>query len=236
VAPLSRSCTHRLSSSSFDVSVNRSTAGDFHARDLPKPIGREAWVFEVEQPAVVLGSSQNPDIVNHAECAARGIEVVSRRSGGGLVLVEPGEQAWIDILLPADDPLWVDDLSHAFDWVGALWKGALAGLGIDAAVHSGALAAGDWGKLVCFGSRGPGELFVADAKVVGMSLRRTRHGARFQTMALSGWHPETLVALLAAGRADHRRLLEDLNEAAVGTDIGPADLSKAFLSELASLS
>ena len=49
-------------------------------------------------PALVLGSTQRARSSTHAACAAAGIEVVRRRSGGGAVLVEPGRVLWVDVL------------------------------------------------------------------------------------------------------------------------------------------
>jgi lipoate-protein ligase A len=53
-----------------------------------------------------------------------------------------------------------------------------------------------WSDLVCFAGIGPGELFVGDRKLVGMSQRRTRAGARFQCALPRRWSPEPLRSLL----------------------------------------
>ena len=60
----------------------------------------EIWVFDVERPALVLGSTQRPDIVDAEACRRAGVEVVRRRSGGGLVLLEPGNVVWFDVVVP----------------------------------------------------------------------------------------------------------------------------------------
>jgi lipoate-protein ligase A len=162
----------------------------------------------VDAPALVLGSTQRDHIVDHAAAMAAGIDVVRRRSGGGAVLVAPGAQVWLDIWLPAGDPLWEDDVVRSSAWLGATWVEALGSLGVDAVAHAGPVDAGEWGQLVCFGGRGPGEVSVAGRKVVGLSQRRTRAGARFQTMALLRWEPDEILALLAL-EADRRQAARD---------------------------
>ena len=79
----------------------RGSAAEFHARPLPEPVSPEIWVFDVDRPAVVLGSTQREEVLDAAACAAAGVEVVRRRSGGGVVLLEPGGIVWFDVIVPA---------------------------------------------------------------------------------------------------------------------------------------
>ena len=51
--------------------------------------------------------------VDHRVAGALGVEVVRRRSGGGAVLLLPGEFVWLDLVIPAGDPLWLDDVGQA---------------------------------------------------------------------------------------------------------------------------
>ena len=59
-------------------------------------------MFEVDRPALVLGSTQRAEVVDERACADAGVEVVRRRSGGGAVLLEPGAVVWFDVVVPAD--------------------------------------------------------------------------------------------------------------------------------------
>ena len=97
---------------SWQVQRARSSATDFHARDVPEPAERAVWVCEASGPALVLGSAQPEDGVDRAACAAAGVDVVRRRSGGGAVLVVPGEVLWVDLVLPVGDALWQDDVGR----------------------------------------------------------------------------------------------------------------------------
>jgi lipoate---protein ligase len=208
-------------------------AADLHAEPLPEVPGRAVWVLDATAPALVLGSTQSERLVDGEAAAAAGIEVVHRRSGGGVVLVLPGETAWVDVILPAGDPLWDDDIARAAHWVGRAWQSALAELGVEPTeVHEGPLACGPLGRLVCFATVGAGEVTVPGGdglrKVVGISQRRTRGVARFQCAAYRRWDPDPLARLL---RLDHegRRAIAD---AAIGTERDPAALVDAFLRQL----
>lgn len=172
-------------------------AGGFHAL-LPDE-GRVAWFFDVDRPSLVLGSAQPPGDVHRRVAAAMGVEVVRRRSGGGAVLMLPGEVVWLDLVIAPGDPLWHNDVGRSMHWVGELWREALQPFGVAVDVHTGTLEPSAWSRQVCFAGLGPGELTsgVSRAKVVGVSQRRTRTWARFQTMCHLRWRPEVVAALVA---------------------------------------
>jgi lipoate-protein ligase A len=198
-------------------------ATDFHARDLPW--ARGVWTFEVDRPALALGSTQPLEVVRDGA----GIEVVRRRSGGGAVLLLPGELLWIDVVLPRGDPLWSDDVGHAAHWLGSVWASALAACGVAAEVHTGPMVRTEWSSLVCFAGRGPGEVFVHARKAVGISQRRTRDGARFQCAIHRRWDPATLVGLLA----EPRPTVAELTGIVVEVDVPLADVAAALHAALA---
>ena len=219
--------------SAFEVGTFAGAAAELHSRPLPATVTRQIWIFDVSRPAVVLGSSQDPAIIDSEACATRGVDIVRRRSGGGLVLLEPGAQAWVDVVIPRDDRHWEDDVSKAFGWLAEAWQSALSSLGISTEAVTGRLVVGRWGRLICFAGRGPGELLLGGSKVVGMSMRRTREGARFQTTALAVWRPERLLPLLTPSSADPVELLEGIADAGGGLDLPPSSLSEALVRELA---
>ncbi len=105
---------------------------------------------------------------------AEGVDVVRRRSGGGAVLVGAGEQVWVEVWIPRDDPLWDDDVIRSSWWLGETWKRALEELGAPGLlVHRRRSTGRDWSDLVCFAGIGPGEVMAGTAKVVGVAQRRT---------------------------------------------------------------
>jgi lipoate-protein ligase A len=188
----------------FALETSSGAVAAFHAADLladPRP---RVVVCVADTAALVLGSRQQPDVADADACRKARIDVVKRRSGGGVVLVEPGALCWFDVVVPADDPRFqsvVADVGASMRWLGGYLATALHGLGVArAAVHDGGMVGGRWGDVVCFAGLGPGEVLVDGAKLVGISQRRTRNGSRFQCMVHVRWSPNVLIPLLAEPR------------------------------------
>ena len=172
-------------------------AGGLTSSDFGHGGGAAGWFGAVMQPRCPLQQH------------ASGIDVVTRRSGGGLMLLIPGEHLWLDVVIGSDDPLWTNDVQTSMNWLGSIWQRALAECGVtETHVAQGVLVADDLGQLVCFAGRGPGEVMGSNAttKYVGVSQRRTRDQARFQCTAYTAWDPKVLAALLAEPIEDATRL------------------------------
>ncbi len=178
-------------------------AGPVHHRAVPDPVRPEVWIHAVDRPALVLGSAQSLALVHQDRAEADGVEVVRRRSGGGLVALVPGNDLWVDLVLPRTSALWCDDVGRAFTWLGRTWAGVLADrLGPGAGpvvVHPGPLLRRRAGAVLCFAGLGPGEVTVAGRKVVGLSLRRWRTGCRFQCAMTWRWEPDRVGRYLDPG-------------------------------------
>lgn len=175
-----------------------------HDVDLLATSGRKMRIFEPTAPAIVLGSTQREDIVDAQVVAARGLDVARRRSGGGAVLVDTSV-VWIDFAIARDDPLWDDDIARSMQWLGQLWSAALVRVGIDADVHKGPAIVPPVARAICFCGIGHGEVVVDGRKAIGISQRRTRDGARFQTM-LHTRRDDTLIDALRLADHDDARL------------------------------
>ncbi len=226
---------------SWHIERSRGPAGPFHQQSFDDLDQRTVWIHEVEEPALVLGSTTDEGLVRNDRAIDLGIEICRRRSGGGLVLVEPNNSCWIDLLLPRDDPWWDDDVNRSFNRVGQTWLRALTACGVgDAEVYDGPLTERTFGRAICFAGLGPGEVVVPAAsshrdglsKVVGLSQRRTKAGARFQGLFVASWSAARLADVV------HAHLLPeglDLESLAIGVPGGgpePSDIEAAFLSEL----
>lgn len=171
----------------------------FHAREVPLDPTPQIWLNTVTEPALVLGSTQRDlSIVDVAACAAAGVDIVRRRSGGGAVLLLPGEVIWLDVIIPAGAAGWADDVHQPMVWFGSLVATALAAVGTSADVvaHAGGLLPTDHSKLLCFDGIGPGEVLLDGRKLVGISQRRARGVARLQSCWYHRYDPAELVALL----------------------------------------
>lgn len=196
----------------------RGGAGALHDRPIEPDAGVD--VLEIERAAVVLGSTQSLDLVDSATASELGFDVVRRRSGGGVVVLQPGDHAWIDVTVPRSHPRWNDDVERATWWVGDAWCAALAQFDTGATwtVYRDKLAADSAARAVCFASLGPGEVVRrgpdgTSRKVVGISQRRTKDAARFQCTIF--------------GRIDlplHERLLRVPVPQTLGSAVGVGDL------------
>ena len=102
------------------------------------------------------------------------------------MLVRPHEVLWVDVLLPEAIPSGTMTSPAPTHWLGETWRDA-SGWG---SVHTGEMIRTLWSSAICFAGVGPGEVLVDGAKVVGISQRRTRAGARFQCAVMRTWDPE----------------------------------------------
>lgn len=97
------------------------------------------------RPSVLLGRSQGIESVDHRACAARGVELARRMTGGGAVYMAPGVLAW-DLVALRGRFASLEAASEAI--CGAVAAG-LAELGFDARF------------------RAPGDVLIGDRKVSG---------------------------------------------------------------------
>jgi lipoate-protein ligase A len=194
---------------------------------------RVAVVRTVSAPTLVLGSTQAAEVVADAALQARGVALTRRRGGGGAVYVAAGDPLWLDAWIPRDDPLWHHDVSVAAEWVGQWWLEALGRFGLQGfEVHAGRAVPGEWGDVVCFAGRGPGEVFDRGRKVVGLSQWRAREGALFSSCAYGHWDPAPLVDLLDVDDVGPGALVRALTPMAAGLgDLRPALRDLASLGE-----
>ncbi len=225
------------------------------AGDAQLPALRWYWAAA---PALILGVFQPPEMVNAAACAARGIPIIRRRSGGTGVLAGPLLLS-CDIALPLGHPLAPADVTESYHWLGAAWLATLAGLGVPglrlvsvAEVRADPYraprrppAAGTWSDAdlvhrACFGSLSPYEVAVGPRKLVGLAQVRRRGGVLFQVGVPLVWQADLLAELLAPGPADQPRLTAGLRAHACGlSDLiasvpAPTVLMAAFEATLAS--
>ena len=156
-----------------------------------------------------LGSTSTSSTLD--ACRRAGVDVVKRRSGGGVVLVEPGAMCWFDVVVPAGDRSlrdpWSADVGASMRWLGrqrgrGTWtrprrdavrrctdEGMSCGSGVTWSASPG-------------GARG-GAPRRAQARRDQPAAHP--HGARFQCMVHVRWSPEVLVSLLAEPRPARRR-------------------------------
>jgi len=182
------------------------SANEAHHRPFPPTELATVTIIEPPDATLVLGSRQNPTLLNSERAASQQVAVANRRSGGGLVYLHPCWQLWIDVEVPRSSPLWHDDVGKAFGWLGETWAATLSATLDDhhsVSVHHGRFFPGQNGALVCFSSLGPGEVLVDGTKVVGISQRRTRDWIRLQSTLNLRWDPDAIADNLSAEARRH---------------------------------
>lgn len=200
--------------------------------------------YRIIPPTLLLGAAQRPAEIDAAACAAAGIPVYRRGSGGGVVLSDP-ELLMLDVALPHDDPRYHNDVTESYRWLGAVWVAALRDLGLAASLVPVQTARADTQALdaltkrVCFGGLSPYEVIVGERKVVGLAQIRRRPGALYQAGVYLHWAPSRTAELLAA-TASERAALSDRLAARVaglaellGQPPDPAVVMSAFEAALA---
>jgi lipoate-protein ligase A len=207
---------------SWPIEYASAPAGELHSGSAGRLFdvaraGRQVRVLEATRPAVVLGSSEPEGHVDAVRAAEAGMDVARRPSGGGAVLVGPGEVLWVDLIIPEGDELWDPDVGRAAWWVGDAWACALLEVGLaDLEVRKAPMQSGRWSDRVCFAGVAAGEVLIGGRKAVGLSQRRVRSGALFQTAVLLRWDPSDLLDLMDMDDADRASALADLADVAVG--------------------
>lgn len=147
----------------------------------------------LKEPLVVLGGSQSTDVLDLRKTAL--LTIRRRRGGGGLVLLQP-DDLWVDWWIPAGDPRWSHDVHVSSIRCGELWCEVLSErVDAELSVHEGALEGERAHRVVCFAGKGPGEVFVAGRKAVGVTQWRVREGV-FLSSVLHAHDSRDVLALL----------------------------------------
>jgi lipoate---protein ligase len=208
---------------------------------VPTPAVR--W-YESPDPALVLGSGQKLAEIDLAACAATGVGLHRRASGGTAVLFGP-DLLMQDIALPTGHPLVISDVSESYRWLGQVWAETLGRLGVRAAPISVPEAREDTRALspllrrACFAGRSPYEVMASGRKLVGFSQVRRRQGVLLQVGLYTRWPGAELVGLLQLEPSDAALLTTGMAERVVGlaellpTPPAPAEIMRAFAETLA---
>jgi lipoate-protein ligase A len=206
---------------------------DLHGLGIPADPPRTIRWCEPTDAALVLGSAQKAADVDVARLHAADLDLVRRKSGGGAVLVEPGDMLWVDVIVPKGDPLWSDDVGRAFSWLGDVWRRTLEVVGCEnVTVHEGAMVTTEWSRTICFAGLGPGECLVDGKKVVGISQKRTRAGALFQCSLLLRFDPVRIVSLFDLPASSDADAVDALRRTVGSVDVAAAAIESAFTKSL----
>jgi lipoate-protein ligase A len=191
------------------------------------------WEMTPTTAAVVLGSAQRESTVDGRACRAAELVIERRRSGGGLVVIRPGAIRWLEVVIDRSDPRWTDDVSSSAEWVGEAWVRALETCDVAATVYSGPPVEPSMGATVCFAGLGSGEVVAGGRKVVGISQRRDRRGARFQCSLHSAFDAAESASLVS-DKTERAAIAARLSQAVAELSPDEADQAvRAFIADTA---
>ncbi|MEC7845629.1 MAG: hypothetical protein VX754_07330 [Actinomycetota bacterium] len=176
------------------IEDKQSTTSFAHAATLAEWETPTVWIIKPEDSCIVLGNSQREKpFLDISYIESEGLNITSRCSGGGAVLVSPGDLLWVDVFIPKNSRLWHDDIKQAALWLGEIWVAALRSISIDCIMNTQSLLRSPLTDLVCFAGKAPGEVFINDQKIIGISQRRSNKGTRYQCALALKWNPAHLI-------------------------------------------
>jgi len=151
-------------------------------RSVPE-VGPALFLYGWNRPALVLGYGQDPSTVDLSACAARGVPVLRRITGGTGVL--HGADLAATLALPADHP-WTRSIPGLYERFVATIVLALSGIGIAVerpAAHPGTRRPR---SPICFEDDRGETLLAAGRKAVGCAQARRREGVLVHGLLLLG--------------------------------------------------
>jgi lipoate-protein ligase A len=155
--------------------------------------------YRADGSAVVLGLAQQrrvERVLDRQRCAERGVAIVPRRAGGGLVLLD-AEMLCLTLAVPLPHPNVGDDLTASYRWLGGAFTDALVRFGVRQArrvevaparqalhaLRDAARRADPVAELLletCYATPSPHEVLVGERKLVGFAQVRRRDRALFE--------------------------------------------------------
>ena len=214
----------------WDISTKTNIVQSLHSLTKADWVTPSIWIMSPTDSCLVLGSSQDDSSINYAFAEQKNIGIARRTSGGGAVFVDPQTFLWVDLLIPRGHSLWEDDIGIASNWLGEIWKTALDSLGVKSQMHRSSFQKTAIAELVCFAGRAPGELLIENKKILGISQRRTREGARFQCALALKWEPENWINLFVPESLNS--LESAISNTGTCVRVGKKEILRAFLSVL----
>ena len=145
------------------------------------------------QPAFSFGYFQRiSEEVDVAACAAQGIEIVRRMTGGGTVV--HGQDVTYTIIVPHDSGGFPKDISAAYCTIGNCLINGLQRLDVDVAPQVDKPTVGDVPN-ICLTNPAQYDTLLNGKKIAGVSQRRNRTGVMYQGYIALDLPPLDVLAL-----------------------------------------
>ena len=193
------------------------------------------WVIEPKDTCLVLGKSEREkSYLNFEYIRENNLNLTTRQSGGGAVLVDPQDILWVDVFVPKNSQLWESDIAKASIGIGNAWNQALKEVKVSSSVYTGEFLRSTLSDLVCFAGKGPGEIFREGKKILGISQRRSKLGTRFQCALVIEWNPDHLIG--AFNTVSIPNFEEEITAVGIASGCEKNKVLEAFIKSLTSFS
>jgi lipoate---protein ligase len=194
--------------------------------------------YTVDRAALVLGMGQRAAVTSLVDTTR--IEVLERRAGGGLVLLDE-HMLCCAVCVALPDERTPADLTESYRWLGDHFAGALQQLGVPARRVEVAEARASVAALkartdpvahllrgICYAALSPHEVVVDGHKIVGFAQIRRKHAALFQIGVLLR-DQSPLSGFVRSDAATRAALRTELTQRTIGLQqiiSDPIDLSR----------
>jgi lipoate-protein ligase A len=153
------------------MALDEAIATAVRREGLPPTLRLYGW----QRPAASIGCFQRYCEIDSEHCAAAGISIVRRPTGGRGIL--HGEELTYSFSAAADEEAFSGcGLLESYRKLASAFSGAFAALGLPAETRLARKPAPSSKSPLCFASTSYGEITVAGAKLVGSAQRRWRDG------------------------------------------------------------
>ena len=109
----------------FSLEHTAGPARSLHDRAIPDPAHPTIWWHEVTDRRSCSARASPSRRSTRSPAPRAGIDVVRRRSGGGAVLLVPGEVFWLDVIVPRQRDTSLDDVRASMCRIGSIVCDAL---------------------------------------------------------------------------------------------------------------
>ncbi len=131
-------------------------------------------VFAWQPPCISLGYHQKLEDIDRARCAADGVDVVRRPTGGRAILHD--EELTYSVVIPAASPLYCQDTLQTYELISKALVVGLNNLGVNARFERARESSNDYRRgefsVPCFSSSVRNEVLWQGRKLVGSAQRR----------------------------------------------------------------
>ena len=170
----------------------------------PQPTLR---LYDWSQPAFSFGYFQQITAeIDVEKCKTRGVELVRRITGGGIVV--HGWDVTYSIIIPHGSDIIPSDISASYCWIANRLLSGFNQINVPAALQGGRSGTSEVGPNTCLANPAEHDVLLNGKKVAGVSQRRNRIGGVYQGYIALDMPPYEILALTSKSPGYQETLTE----------------------------